>query len=385
VSYGQFVGQWERSARLAWDSIALKPTDGIPCWMLNIMEWGVLERLAGAKPGDYEREPERVYRDCQLRCGVGFIDQWIPRNPLTIRADGYDGRDAKTATQGLQQIVEDGRLIDSPEAVAEHLEQVEFPRLREQIAGPEASAAVLIAAEVEIQKQFGFSMLKGPYDGFQHFPMLRYCRYGYENYFMAYALYPEIIAQDFRLQADWAVKRNAVAARAIIEGRLPPLLRLDHDIADSRGTLVDIKSLDRIWFPHFARAIEPFLRAGIRLIWHCDGNLMEMVPRLLQCGLGGFQGFQYEDGMDYEKICRMTDRDGNPLLIIGGVSVTRSLPLGTPKMVRDEINWLVRHGPPVGLMLGASSSIAPGVPWANLQVLVEGLQYYERHGKAGCQ
>jgi len=377
--YGEFAGRWERNAQLAWDTIALKPTDGISCWMLNIMEWSVLERLAGAKPGDYEREPERVYRDGQLRGGVGFIDQWIPRNPLTIGSHGYEAGKRRTATEGLEQIVLDGRLMDSPEAVAAHLGQVEFPRLRAQIAAPDAAPDALIAREVEVQKHFGTAMLKGPYDGFQEFPRFRYYDYGYANYFMAYALYPELMEEDFRLQADLAVKRNAAAARAIVDGGLPRLVRLDHDMADSRGMLVDIKTLDRIWFPHFARAIEPFLRAGIRLIWHCDGNLMDMVPRLLECGLGGFQGFQYEDGMDYEKICRLKTRDGDGLFIIGGVSVTTTLPLGTPADVRRHLDWLVEKGPKVGLMIGVSSSIAPGVPWANMQALVEGLAYYRSH------
>ena len=220
----------------------------------------------------------------------------------------------------------------------------------------------LIERETKVQQFCGPALLKGPYDGFQSFPGFRYGQYGYENYFMAYALYPEVIEQDFALQADLAVQENTRAAQAILEGGLPRLIRLDHDMADSRGMLVDIKSLDRIWFPHFARSIQPLLDAGIRLIWHCDGNLMDMVPRLLECGLGGFQGFQYEDGMDYEKICRLKTRDGDGLFIIGGVSVTRTLPLGTPQQVRDELAWLVRHGPPVGLMLGVSSSIAPGVP-----------------------
>ena len=91
---------------------------------------------------------------------------------------------------------------------------------------------------------------------------------------------------------------NRAAARAVTEGGLPPLCRLDHDMADSRGTLVHIDSLDRLWLPHFARSIEPLVQAGVRLLWHCDGNLMEMVPRLLEAGIAGFQGFQYEDGMD---------------------------------------------------------------------------------------
>ena len=117
-------------------------------------------------------------------------------------------------------------------------------------------------------------------------------------------------------------------------------------MADSRGTLVDPRSAGPDLVSAFARSIRPLLDAGVRLLWHCDGNLMAMVPRLIEAGIAGFQGFQYEDGMDYERICRMTDRDGGPLMIWAGVSVTRTLPMGTPADVEVELKWLVRYGPP---------------------------------------
>ncbi len=72
---------------------------------------------------------------------------------------------------------------------------------------------------------------------------------------------------------------------------------------------------------------------------------MQMVPRLIEAGVGGFQGFQYEDGMDYPAICRMKARDGGPLLIKAGVSVTRTLPLGTRQDVRDELRVAGRERP----------------------------------------
>jgi uroporphyrinogen decarboxylase len=125
----------------------------------------------------------------------------------------------------------------------------------------------------------------------------------------------------------------------------------------------------------------PVLEAGVRVIWHCDGNLMQLVPRLLEVGLQGFQGFQYEDGMDYEAICKMKAHDGESLIIWGGVSVTRTLPHGSPADVRRELRWLVEHGPRHGLFLGVSSSIVPGTPAANIRTLVEGLQYYQQHGR----
>jgi len=267
----------------------------------------------------------------------------------------------------------------------EHMETFLFPswvRWKQNLEShADEEVRQRIAGEVAVQELFGMDMLKGPYGGFFSFPGFLYGHYGYANYFMAYALDPDVIERGFKLHADASEVFNRIAARAILEGGLPRLVRLDHDMADSRGTLVDVRSLDRIWFPHFARAIRPLLDAGIRLIWHCDGNLMAMVPRLLECGLGGFQGFQCEDGMDYEAICRMKTRDGDDLFIMGGVSVTTTLPHGTPADVRRQIDWLVEKGPKVGLMLGCSSSIAPGVPLENMKTLIEGFRHYREHGR----
>lgn len=389
VGYKEFAGRWEAQAQLAWDTIAMRPTKGLGVggFGINDMQWSHLEDLSGNPRGSYERDPVRVYREFQLAAGVGFIDQWIPENPLSMKGQthGYDESTSRGATTGAAEIVRDSIEIDSPEAVVQHMEQVYFPRLererQELQTRADAEVRQRIEGEMEVQRLLGMNILKGPYNGFQGKPSLLYGLYGYANYFMAYALYPEVIERSFKRQADLAEVTNRIAARAILEGGLPKLVRFDHDMADSHGTLVDITSLDALWFPHFARAIKPLLDAGIRIIWHCDGNLMQMVPRLLEAGIGGFQGFQYEDGMDYEKICRMKTREGDDLFIIGGVSVTTTLPHGTPDEVRREIDWLVEKGPPVGLMLGCSSSIAPGVPLENIKAMIEGFDYYREHGR----
>ena len=386
-SYQEFTDKWQSNAQLAWDTIAMKPIRGIPTGIVHLMQWSQLEELSGNPPGSYLKEPVRVYREYMLKVGVGFIDQWIPENPLTMKDQGYTADRARGATEGAEEIVCDGIRIDSPEAVVAHMEQYRIPGWQRGIQALEKDGELLvrklIEQEVAVQRVFGMNILKGPYAGVNTFPVFHYGQYGYTNYFMAYALYPEVIERGFKVAGDYSAVYNRLAARAILEGGLPRLIRLDHDMADSRGMLVDIRSLDKIWFPHFVRSIQPFLDAGIRLIWHCDGNLMDMVPRLLEVGIRGFQGFQYEDGMDYERICKMKDRDGHPLFILGGASVTRTLPLGTPADVKRELRWLVENGPPVGLMLAGSSSIAPGVPTENLRTLIEGLQYYREHGRAG--
>ena len=386
TGFQQFAKQWQPNAQMAWDAIQSRPTPGIATAWVNAMDWGLLEEVSGHPPGSYQTDPIPVYRDFQLAIGASFVDQWIPDNPLSMHDQGYTTGTERGATSGAAEIICDGMVIDSPEAVVAHMEQFHFPRLaalsQRLEANPDAEVARLIQSEVEVQTLFGGNMLKVPYDtGFQSFPLLHYYTYGYENYLMAYALYPELMERDFQLQADLGETWNRLAARAIIEGGLPKLVRLDFDLADSRSTLVDVQSLDRIWFPQFARSIKPLLDAGVRLIWHCDGNLMDMVPRLLEAGVGGFQGFQYEDGMDYERICRMKTRDGDDLFIWAGASVTRTLPHGTVADVKTELRWLVEHGPKAGFVLGASSSVAPHTNRENVKTLIAGLQYYREHGR----
>ena len=351
---------------------------------INPMEWRMIDRLAGVPEGTYQDRPVETYRAMQVRSGVTAVDQWIPGNPLTMGAQGFDESVERTVTTGAGKTVLDGIVIDSPESAVEHLERFAFPAIEKAIAefDEEACTRTILSEEARITEEVGDEMLKAPYhDPFARFPYLGYGTYGYENYFAAYALYGDVMERHFRLQADYAVLYNRAAARAIREGGLPPYIRLDHDMTDSRGPLPGVESLERIWFGHFERSIRPFVEAGITLVWHSDGNVMPMVPGLIECGVKGFQGFQYEDGVDYRKICGMKAHDGAELLIIAGVSVTRTLPYGTPEDVREEMKFLVENGPRRGLFLGASSSITPGVPWENLKALVEGFRHYRTRGR----
>jgi hypothetical protein len=367
----------------ALDVLLRKPVKGIGIWQINPMEWRMIDRLAGESEGTYQKNPVPTYRKMLVASGCNFLDQWIPDNPLSIGAHGYEGQE-KTATTGLATIVRDGIAIDSPEAAATHLQTVVFPQLEQAIAAfdPAACERDILAYERKTTDEVGPDLLKAPYaHPFGHVPGFSYWAYGYANYFMMVALFPELIARHFDLAGKLARLHNTVAARVIVENQLPPYVRLDHDMADGRGPLVDIRFLEATWFPPFASAIEPLVKAGVTCIWHCDGNLMPMFPGLLEAGVAGFQGFQYEFGMDYEKICKMKTRDGHDLLIIGGVSVTQTLPRGKPADVKRELQWLVKYGPKRGLFLGGSSSITPGVPWDNLKTLTEGFRYYREHGR----
>ena len=141
IGFNAFADRWQDNARLALDTIAMRPARGIPSWMLNAMQWSHLETLSGNPPGSYPKDPVRVYREFSLKSGVSFIDQWIPDNPLSMTERGYDADAARGATTGAGSVVLDGVTIDSPEAVVRHMETILFPQWEQWRRDLEANAA----------------------------------------------------------------------------------------------------------------------------------------------------------------------------------------------------------------------------------------------------
>ncbi len=373
------VAQGE-NARLALAAINREPTKGIPTGLLHIMEHQVIERIAGARPGDYALDPHNVYIRMLKNAGCCMVDQYLADNPLSIGDHGYESGDETATTGGVASL--DGIEIIEPEDVAEHMERFAIPRLRAKIRAfdPRRVELEVILDESQKSAMLGDDILKA---GYAHLllPTLQYYTYGYVPFFSAFLVCPEVVDQLIALEGEYALLHNRAVVDAYKKAGFPLYQRLDHDVADSRGILCGMKGLERAWLPALDKAIQPAVDAGFTLLWHCDGNLMELVPRLLDCGVNGFQGFQYEDGMDYVRICRLKARDGRPMVVQAGVSVTRELPLGTTDDVKRQLRFLVENGPETGLFLSFSSSCVPGTPWENIKSALEGFAHYRQHGR----
>ena len=116
--------------------------------------------------------------------------------------------------------------------------------------------------------------------------------------------------------------------------------------------------------------LQPLLEAGARVVWHCDGDYRRILDDVLATGVNGLQGFQRECGMDLEWIVEKRARNGDPLLIYGPMSVTRTLPHGTPDDVRAEVEWAANVcRDKASLVFFASNTLVPDVPLQNIQAL----------------
>jgi hypothetical protein len=329
----------------------MQEVDYPPAWAPCICNTRSIEQILGRS--DIWSDPAQAYLAASRVLQVDMINQFIAYRP-----GQFDSRSA----------VLDERLPRlEPEEVAAQMRE-KLPHLRRQLAEmDEWKIGEEFARKAAAGQAFaGDDMLWIQYDGAFMIPSMRYGEFGYENYFVFLAAYPEVQEEVWAAEAEVGVRYHRAIAGAMDRHGLPRLVRLDHDMTHSRGPIVRMEVMDRYYFPHFRRAISPLVDAGVRLIWHSDGNINDFIPRLLDAGVNGFQGFQEEHGVDYQAICRMRDRNGDPLMIWGSVSVTRVLPFGTPEEVRADVRRCWRAAPERGYFVGATSSICPEVPTENI-------------------
>jgi uroporphyrinogen decarboxylase len=99
--------------------------------------------------------------------------------------------------------------------------------------------------------------------------------------------------------------------------------------------------LRKHYFPTVRMIIEPLVDAGVRLIHHCDGDVRPVLDDFIDLGFSGFQGFQYELGIDLYDLKARRSRLGEELLFFTGLSVSRTLPLGNLQDIRAEVDYFL--------------------------------------------
>ena len=204
--------------------------------------------------------------------------------------------------------------------------------------------------------------------------------WGYENYLGALALYPEHLERYFAYTGEQGRLTNMAIARAVEKHGIAPYVYGGQDICYNDGPMCSVETLDKLYFPHLARAVEPLHQAGIGIIWHCDGDIRSILDQLINVvGVAGFQGFQEETGCTLEHIASHRTRDGEKLILWGSLSVTTTLPFGTVEDVKKNVERCFRVAAPGGgFALASTSSILPETPLQNILALYEHGQNFGR-------
>jgi hypothetical protein len=199
--------------------------------------------------------------------------------------------------------------------------------------------------------------------------------FGAENYYMALALYPEAMNRFFEHSGEQAFPRNTAVAKAMVEHDLPRVMWMGQDACDNRGPYIAPATMNEIYLRHVKHSLEPLKEIGVKILWHSDGNIMPIVPYLLDAGVDGFQGLQetIETRIDVSALRRLKTRAGLPPVIIGSVSSVSTMPFGTPDDVRADVRRCrdLAQAQGGGWLLNFSSSLGPEVPPENIRTFFE--------------
>jgi hypothetical protein len=199
-----------------------------------------------------------------------------------------------------------------------------------------------------------------------HFPL--YNQFGYTAFFMACALYPEAVHKIWWVRSLHSRQSALILIKLYREYNLVPLMFCGEDLCNNSGPMVSPVFLRRYYYPTVRMIIEPLVDAGIRLIHHCDGDVRLLVSDFIELGFSGLQGFQFELGIDPYEFKTLRSRMGEELLFFTSLSVSRTLPFGTPEDIKNEVEYfldLTDGG--IGMFLFTSNVTGVEVPPENLR------------------
>jgi len=330
-------------------------------WNLGVRN---LAAIAGIGIEEYLRDPEQGVMRANRALDVdGMVPPTVPRDLASIRA----GHVEESSFAGVE-----------PEVLQQRGERV--PDTEQKV-----QAKVDVEAVEEKYRQHFESMLKLMGDivliptiwpAVTDFAL--YFQYGYEAFLAATALYPEEVERIWWEDSIIARERNKIIVRLYREYDLVPMLFCGHDICVNRGPLCSPEYLHQSYWLHAKRSIEPFVEEGIRVLHHCDGNVMPLIDDMIVAGFSGFQGFQYECDVNPYELRQRRSLKGETPLLMTGLSVTRTLPFGTEQEVRDEVDYMLDYTDGgQGMFLFTSNVTGVEVPPENIVAAYRYLAGYD--------
>ncbi len=336
------------------------PVDRVPAlggWITSAAHY---QEILGIGEAEFWGDPESSAVEAYKCLGVdGLIDLFIPPTQDRFRGITIDTLHRRAATAPTIEHVRDyvDREVPSPEAVERDFD----------------AAAVYqgyVADRSRKQELVGDMVWLPPFwDAPGSF--MWYDLFGYESYLGAVAEYPDSVRKLWESSAAESRLINTQIAKAVTDSDFPRVMLVGQDICSTAGPMVSPAFLEKHYFPNAKEALRPLHDAGIKTIWHSDGNILPILDALLDLGIAGFQGFQEELGVHIADIAKRRSASGEPLLFFGSVSVTSTLPFGGTVSVESAVANSIESTRGRGLFLFTSSSLGPEIPLENIRAMYE--------------
>ncbi|MBE7558861.1 hypothetical protein HS125_07890 [bacterium] len=157
-----------------------------------------------------------------------------------------------------------------------------------------------------------------------------------------------------------------------------PILCLGDDFATQRAMMISPDHWRTFLKPRYAKLFELGRRRGKFIWFHSCGNVVEVLPDLIDIGLDVWETVQLHTLPI--SASHLKAEYGKHITFFGGVN-TQRLPWRTPDEVRDEVRRCIENlGRGGGYICGPDHHIKPDVPAENAVALFDEARAFTREG-----
>lgn len=191
---------------------------------------------------------------------------------------------------------------------------------------------------------------------------------GYERLLADFALKPELAERIL----DIPYQYHLSAAKKLTQMGVD-MIWLGDDVGMQTGMLISPQHWRRFLKPLLANMIAAVkaINPAVKVAYHSDGNIMAIIPELIEIGLDVLNPIQ-PACMDPAEVKR---RFGDRLCFWGSIDEQFTLPLGTVEQVRSETRLrLETIGSGGGLILGPTHHVQLDTPLENFWAMVNTIQ-----------
>jgi uroporphyrinogen decarboxylase len=173
---------------------------------------------------------------------------------------------------------------------------------------------------------------------------------------------------------------DRITDKRVVQARIFAELGVDvvcfgDDVGTQRGMLMSVSMWRRWLKPRLARVINAArsVRSDILVFYHSDGNILPIIPELIEIGINVLNPVQPECMDPAELKLRYGDR----LAFWGTLGTQTTFPFGTPDDVRREVQTRIETvGAGGGLVISPTHMVEPEVPWENILAFVDSVKAF---------
>lgn len=138
------------------------------------------------------------------------------------------------------------------------------------------------------------------------------------------------------------------------------------DIAFKTGTIFSPNFLKREFFSRLKGIVNAYHQRGIKVVFHSDGNLWEVMDELMDCEIDAINPLEITAEMHVGKL----RKEYPGLVLIGGIDCNELLSKGTPEKIRKTVRESIDKAK-YGYFVGSSSEIHNDIPLENALAMFE--------------